>query len=38
MEDLDYAYLHYGLLDKITLTIINIMVKSLHIKMHEQYL
>jgi hypothetical protein len=38
MEDLDYAYLHYGLLDRVAITIIYIRVKSLHIEMHEQYL
>jgi hypothetical protein len=38
MEDPKYAYLHYGLLDKVALNIINMKVKSLHIEMHEQYL
>jgi hypothetical protein len=38
MEDPNYAYLHYDLLDKATLTIINLKVKSSHIDMHEQHL
>jgi hypothetical protein len=35
MEDANYAYLHCDLLDKATLTIINLRVKSPHIEMHE---
>jgi hypothetical protein len=35
MEDRGYAYLHCDLLDKRTLTIITLRVKSLHIEMHE---
>jgi hypothetical protein len=35
MEDPGYAYLHYDLLNKATLTIITLKVKSLHIKMYE---
>jgi hypothetical protein len=38
MEDPNYAYLHYDLLDNVALTIINIRVKSFHIEVHEQYL
>jgi hypothetical protein len=35
MEDPSYAYLHCDLLDKATLTIITLKVKSLYIEMHE---
>ncbi len=35
MEDLGYAYLHYDLLNKATLTIITLKVKSFHKKMYE---
>jgi hypothetical protein len=38
MEDVSYAYLHYDLLDRETLTTIIFKIKSLHINMHEQYL
>jgi hypothetical protein len=38
MEDPGYAYLHCHLLDKTVMTKITLRVKSLHIKMHEQYL
>jgi hypothetical protein len=34
MEDPGYAYLHYDLLDKATLTIIILRVKSPFIEMH----
>jgi hypothetical protein len=33
MEDLDYAYLHYDLLDRAALTTIILKVKSPHIDM-----
>jgi hypothetical protein len=35
MKDLGYAYLHYDLLNMVTLTIITLKVKSSHIKMYE---
>ncbi len=35
MEDLGYAYIHYDLLDRATLTTIILRVKLLHIKMYE---
>ncbi len=35
MEDLSYAYLHYDLLDMVTLTTIILRGKSPHINMHE---
>jgi hypothetical protein len=35
MKDLSYAYLHYDLLDKATLTTIILRMKSPHIEMHE---
>jgi hypothetical protein len=38
MEIPGYAYLHCDLLDRATLTIITLRVKSPHIDMHEQYL
>jgi hypothetical protein len=38
MEDPCYAYLHCDLLDRATLTIITLKVKSPYIKMHEQHL
>ncbi len=38
MEDPSYAYLHCDLLNKETLTIITLRVKSFHIDMHKQYL
>jgi hypothetical protein len=38
MEDPSYAYLHYDLLDKETLIIITLKVKTHCINMHEQYL
>jgi hypothetical protein len=38
MEDPNYAYLHCGLLNKVTLTTIILRVKSLHIEMHEHHL
>jgi hypothetical protein len=38
MEDPGYAYLHCDLLNKATLTIITLRVKSHYIEMHEQHL
>jgi hypothetical protein len=39
MEDLNYAHLHYDLLDKVALTTITFKgVKSPHKNIHEQYL
>jgi len=38
MEDLGYAYLHCDLLERATLTIITLIIKSPHINMHEKYL
>jgi hypothetical protein len=38
MVDLDYTYLHYDLLDMVTLTTITLRMKSHHINMHEQHL
>ncbi len=38
MENPNYAYLHCGLLDMVTLTIITLKVKLPHIEMHEQHL
>jgi hypothetical protein len=38
MKDLDYAYLHYDLLDKATLNIVTLRVKSPYIEMHEPHL
>jgi len=38
MEDPSYAYLHCDLLDRATLTIITLKVKSPYIEMHEQQL
>jgi len=35
MEDLSYAYLHYDLLDRATLTTITLRVKSPYIEIHE---
>jgi len=35
MEDLNYAYLHFDLLNRAALTIITLRVKSPYIKMHE---
>jgi len=35
MEDPSYAYLHYDLLHKATLTTITLRVKSHHIELHE---
>ncbi len=35
MEDLNYAYLHYDLLDKAVMTTITLRVKLPYIKMHE---
>ncbi len=35
MENPNYKYLHYDLLDRVVLTIITLKVKSPHIKMHE---
>ncbi len=38
MKDLGYAYLHYNLLDRATLTIITLKVKLPYIEMHEPHL
>jgi hypothetical protein len=38
MEDTCYAYLHCDLLDRATLIITTLKVKSLHIEMHEKHL
>jgi hypothetical protein len=38
MENPGYAYLHYDLLDRATITTIILRVKSPYIKMHEQHL
>jgi len=38
MEDPNYAYFHYDLLDRATLTIITLKVKSPYIKIHEHQL
>jgi hypothetical protein len=38
MEDPSYAYLHYDLLDRATLTTITLKVKSPYIEMHEHQL
>ncbi len=35
MENLNYAYLHFDLLNRAALTIITLRVKSPYIKMHE---